>query len=149
MLKKITLLLTVALLTVLLVGCGGGEAEEPEAGSGEVALELTGNVETEMAWTEAELRAMDTMTVEVENRDGEMEEYTGVSMNALLEEAGVGSDASAIMLVASDGYSADVTLDEIQACDECIVAFDDGLRSILPGFPGNKQVKGLVEIQVE
>mgnify|MGYP006290382063 CR=1 FL=1 len=148
MLKKITLLLTVALLTVLLVGCGGAEPEEPEAG-GEVALELTGNVENEMAWTEAELQAMDTMTVEVENRDGEMEEYTGVSMNALLEEAGVGSDASTINLVASDGYSADVPLAEVQACDDCIVAFDDGLRSILPGFPGNKQVKGLIEIQVE
>jgi hypothetical protein len=148
MFKKITLLLTVALLTVLLVGCGGA-TEEPEAEMGEVALELTGNVENEMAWTEAELEAMDTMTVEVENRDGEMEEYTGVSMNALLEEAGAGSDASTINLVASDGYTADVPLAEVQGCDDCIVAFDDGLRSVLPGFPGNKQVKGLIEIQVE
>lgn len=148
MFKKITLLLTVALLTVLLVGCGGA-TEEPEAEMGEVALELTGNVENEMAWTEAELEAMDTMTVEVENRDGEMEEYTGVSMNALLEEAGAGSDASTINLVASDGYTADVPLAEVQGCDDCIVAFDDGLRSVLPGVPGNKQVKGLIEIQVE
>ena len=148
MLKKITLLLTVALLTVLLVGCGGAAPEEPEAG-GEVALELTGNVENEMAWTQVELQAMDTVTIEVENRDGEMEEWTGVPINTLLGEAGVGSGASTINLVADDGYTADVPLSEIQGCDDCIVAFDDGLRSVLPGFPGNKQVKGLIEIQVE
>jgi hypothetical protein len=43
-----------------------------------------------------------------------------------------------------------VTLAEIQACTDCIVSFrnNGGFSTVLPGFPNNVQVKGVVEIQV-
>ena len=150
MFKKMLFTLITGILVVgLLVGCGGGG----ETGGGvpeDAALKVTGMVDSEVGWTADALQSMETMDVEVENKEGEMEPYTGVSLNALLDEAGVQGDASLVELIASDGYSAEVPLDEVRACDTCIVAFDDdGFRSVLPGFPRNTGVKGLIEIKVK
>lgn len=55
------------------------------------------------------------------------------------------------MFVADDGYTAEAALADILSCDQCIVAFRDGggYLSVLPDFPGNVQVKGLIELQVK
>jgi len=36
-------------------------------------------------------------------------------------------------------------------CADCIVSFreEDGFRFFMPGYPGNMQVKGVIEIQVK
>jgi len=54
-----------------------------------------------------------------------------------------------VVLVADDGYTAELTLAEVQSCADCIVAFGDdpGFRSVMPGLSGKTQVKGLIEIQ--
>jgi len=140
----------VAMVVVaLLVGCGqstsgGGMPED-------AALKITGEVDREMGWAEDDVRAMDTMEAESTNKDGETSAYTGVSINALLDKAGVKSSATTLVMVADDGYSAEVALSEIQACSDCIVGFNDGggFRTVLPGFPGNVQVKGVIELQVK
>ena len=42
------------------------------------------------------------------------------------------------------------TMSELEGCADCVVAFDDGeLRMVLPGFPGNVQVKGVVELMAK
>ena len=147
--KMLFTLITAVLIVGLLVGCGAGG----ETGGGvpeDAALTVTGMVDSDVGWTADELQGMETMDVEVENKEGGMDAYTGVSINALLEEASVQGDASMVELIASDGYSVEVDLGEIQACDNCIVAFDDdSFRSVLPGFPRNTGVKGLVEINVK
>jgi len=151
-------LLTLAAL--LLTGCAKTEetptveaqaaeevvAEVPAA----VALRITGLVANEMAWSEAEVKAMETVTVQSTNKDGVLSDYTGVSLNALLALAGVSADATGLVFVADDGFTAEVTLAEIQACTDCIVSFrsNGGFSTVLPGFPNNVQVKGVVEIQV-
>jgi hypothetical protein len=154
-------LLTIAAL--LLSGCGTSEEATPvaeetevvvpvvEEPAADIALKITGLVATEMAWTEAEVKAMEIMTVQSTNKDGEVKDYTGVSLNALLALAGVAADATGVVFVADDGYTAEVTLAELQACTDCIVSFRDqgGFSTVLPGFPGNVQVKGVVEIQVK
>lgn len=150
MFKKMLLtLVTVVLVAGLLVGCGGGG----ETGGGvpeDAALKVTGMVESEVGWTADDLQGMETMDVEMENKEGGTDTYTGVSLNALLDEAGVQGAATTVELIADDGYSVEVDLGELQACDDCIVAFDgDGFRSALPGFPRNTGVKGLVEINVK
>ena len=40
---------------------------------------------------------------------------------------------------------------DVHACSDCILSFrnQDGFSSVLPGFPGNLQVKGMIEIQVK
>jgi hypothetical protein len=149
---------------LLLSGCGTTEeavpteaepvveeavTEEPAAAA--VALKITGLVTTEMAWTEDEVKAMESMTVQYTNKDGELSDYTGVSLNALLELAGLSADATAIVMVADDGYTAEVPLADVQACSECIVSFrnNGGFSTVMPGFTGKEQVKGVVEIQVK
>ena len=123
---------------------GGGIPEN-------AALKITGLVESEIGWTEDKIRSMDTMDAESTNSKGETETYTGVALNDLLGKAGPTSEATTLVLIADDGYSAEVALVEVQACEDCILSFRNqgGFRSVLPGFPGNAQVKGVVEIQVK
>ena len=151
-------LLTLAAL--LLTGCAKTEetptveAQATEEVAAEapvdVALRITGLVANEMAWSDAEVKAMETVTVQAANKDGVMSDYTGVSLNALLALAGVSAEATGLTFVADDGFTAEVTLAEIQACTDCIVSFrsNGGFSTVLPGFPNNVQVKGVVEIQV-
>ncbi|NLD73221.1 MAG: hypothetical protein GX649_10945, partial [Chloroflexi bacterium] len=124
----------------------GSDVAEAEAG--EAALAVTGSAAAE--WTLDDLAAMPQVEAEVTNKDGETQQYAGPSLVALLEAAGV-SEADTITLVASDGYEVDVAWGDLQDCEDCIVALqDDGtVRSVLPGFPGNTGVKGLVEMRVQ
>jgi tungstate transport system substrate-binding protein len=117
----------------------------------DAALQVTGMVENEMAWAEEEVRAMETIEAESTNKAGETKTYTGVPVNALLEEAGVQEGAATVVYVAEDGYTAEVPLADVQACADCIVSFRNqgGFSIVMPDFPGNLQVKGVVEIQVQ
>jgi hypothetical protein len=94
---------------------------------------------------------METLEAEYENKEGEVSTYTGVSMNMLLDEAGVQDDASMVELIASDGYSVELDLGEIRGCGDCIVAFRNqgGFSTVLPGFPKNTRVKDVIEINVK
>jgi hypothetical protein len=94
---------------------------------------------------------MDTIEAESTNKDGEASTYTGVLITALLEKAGVKDSATTLVMVADDGYSAEIALDEVQACADCILSFRNqcGFSSVLPGYPGNMQVKGVVELQIK
>jgi hypothetical protein len=148
--KMLFTLITAVLIVGLLVGCGGGG--EMEGGMPEdAALKVTGMVDGEVGWTEDEVRGMETMEAEYENKEGETESYTGVSLNMLLDQAGVQDGASMLELIADDGYSVEVDLAEVQDCADCIVAFRNqgGFSTVLPGFPKNTRVKGVIEISVK
>jgi len=45
----------------------------------------------------------------------------------------------------------EVALADVHACSDCILSFRNqgGFSSVLPGFPGNLQLKGVIEIQVK
>lgn len=148
MYKKLITLLSISLLLAgLLVGCATTEPTMPPEPA---ALKLTGAVATEMAWTEAELKAMDTLDVDYTGKDGATTTYSGVLIKTLLEMAGAGEGAT-LVLVASDGYTAEIALADVQGCANCIVAFDPegGLRSVMPEQSGKLQVKNVVEMQVK
>ena len=123
---------------------GGGIPED-------AALKITGAVENEIGWTEEKIRSMDTIEAESTNKQGEASTYTGVLINDLLGKAGPNDDATTLAFVADDGYTAEAPLADIQACADCIVSFRNqgGFSIVAPGFPGNVQVKGVVEIQVK
>jgi hypothetical protein len=125
-----------------------GAAEEASA---PVALKVTGAVASEQAWTEAEVQAMNTLDVESTNSKGEKATYTGVLINDLLALAQPNADATTVVFVADDGFKAEITLEELGACADCILSFrsQGGFSSVLPGFAGGLQVKGVVEIQVK
>jgi DMSO/TMAO reductase YedYZ molybdopterin-dependent catalytic subunit len=128
-------------------------AESVQAGGipADAAFKITGLVESEIGWAEDKLRSFDTIEAESTNKQGETETYTGVALNDLLGKAVPKAEATTLVLIADDGYSAEVALTEIQACDDCILSFRNqgGFSAVLPGFPGNAQVKGIVEIQVK
>jgi DMSO/TMAO reductase YedYZ molybdopterin-dependent catalytic subunit len=117
----------------------------------DAALKITGNVETEVGWTEEKIRSMDTIDAEATNKEGETKTYTGVSVNDLLGKAGPKAGATTLVFVADDGYATEASLADVQACGDCIVSFRNqgGFSMVLPGFPGSVQVKGVVEIQVK
>lgn len=124
-------------------------AEMPAEGM--PALKITGKVAEEQAWTEAEVMGLPTTEVETTNKQGEAVTYTGVLLSELLQLAQPASDAATVIFVADDGYTAEIALAELMACTDCILAFreEGGFSTVLPGFPGNMQVKGVVEIQVK
>jgi tungstate transport system substrate-binding protein len=117
----------------------------------EAALKITGKVKTEQAWTEDEVKAMTTIQVESTNSQGNKDTYTGVLIADLLKLAEPLPDATTLVFVASDGYTAEVALADVLACTNCIISFrtQGGFSTVLPGFAKNLQVKGVVEIQVK
>jgi len=165
-----TLLMLLIVAAFLLTGCAQAEPAAPtESGEaapveeeavaedasapaegGDIALTLTGDVASEMAWTEAEVKAMDAIEAESTNKDGETSTYTGVLISDLLALAKPNEGANTVTFVADDGYSGEATLEEVLACPDCIVSFRNqgGFSTVLPGFSGKLQVKGVVTIEV-
>ena len=117
----------------------------------DAAFKITGMVETEVGWTEEKIRSMDTIEAESTNKEGETSTYTGVRISDLLSKADPKDGAATVVFVADDGYSAEAPLADIEACADCIVSFRNqgGFSIVAPGFAGNVQVKGVVEIQVK
>ena len=75
----------------------------------------------------------------------------GVSLNALLDLAGLQEGVTTLTLVADDGATVDVDLAEVRACEDCILSFrtKGGFRSVMPGFSGQAQIRGVIELQVK
>ena len=140
-----TLFVVLFVLALLMTACSSG------GGGGDVALKVTGSVAKEQAWTEAQVKGMDTMEAVSTNKDGETSTYTGVLITDLLTAAQPNADATTVVFVADDGYTAEVTLEELNACADCIVSFRNqgGFSTVLPGFSSKLQVKGVIEIQVK
>jgi len=115
------------------------------------ALKITGKVAAEQAWSEDQVKALDTVEVQSTNSKGAMDTYTGVKLVDLLALAQPAADAATLVFVADDGYTAEAPLADVLACDNCIVSFrsNGGFSTVLPEFAKNLQVKGVVEIQVK
>ncbi len=115
------------------------------------ALRITGKVNKQMGWSEEQVRAMPTIEAQSTNKQGEASTYTGVLLTKLLDEAGVQSDATTLVFVGDDGFTGEVALANVQSCSDCILSFRNqgGFSAVLPGFPDNVQIKGVVEIQVK
>ena len=79
------------------------------------AFKITGNVETEVGWTEEKIRSMDTIEAESTNKEGETSTYTGVRISDLLSKADPKDGATTLVFVADDGYTAEVPLADIES----------------------------------
>jgi len=67
-----------------------------------------------------------------------------------LKDAGLTDTAATLVFVASDGFEAEATMEEILACTNCIVAFDDDiLRMIMPDMSSKLQVKDVIQINTK
>ncbi len=130
---------------------GTTSEEEPAAESdGPIALTITGMVKNEMAWTEAEIQAMDTMEAEGVNNSGETETYTGVSVNSLLALAEVKNKATAVTFITGDGETLEMPLTDLTGCADCILSFRNqgGFSTTFPGFDDLPRLRDVVQIIV-
>ncbi|MDY7076709.1 MAG: ABC transporter substrate-binding protein [Chloroflexota bacterium] len=146
-----------ALILVLIVvvsGCAGTAttptatrppATQPEPTAAAPVVAETAITVNGQPFTLDEVQALEQIDVESDGAS-----YTGVPMEMLLAQAGVGDDGAKLIFVGEDGYQAQVSWLEVYECPDCIVAFQDqgGFRVVMPGFTGQVQVRDLVEIQV-
>ncbi len=134
-------------------GSGGDKAAEeiPAEEGSTAALTVTGKVETEQSWSEEEVKSLPTLDVESTNSKGETETYSGVLISDILALASPKPNAETLVLIADDGFSAEIPLADILACENCILSFRSkgGFSSVIPGAAKNLQVKGVVELQVK
>lgn len=138
--KTNRILITLIVLITLISACSPAE----EVAVAEPVLTVGAT-----SYTQSELEAFEPMTVDYTNKDGETIAYTGVSLSALLENAGL-TGSGTLVFTAADDYQADMDLEEALACDTCIVAFDgDILRMVMPDMSGKLQVKDVVEISLD
>ena len=133
-------------------------AAEPAAAAtvpapeGEADLTLAGLVNKGLSLTEASLRALEVVQITAEHPKKGAQNYEGVRLNDLLEQAGIQDGATKIIFTAGDGFSAEASLAEVRNCADCLVAFSNtpgDFSMVMPGFASNVWVKGVVSIEVK
>ena len=98
-------------------------------------------------YSQSNLEALGTLSVDYTDKEGETTTYEGVLLSNVLNDAGVTGET--VVFTASDGYEAEMPMADAMACNNCIVAFDDGsLRMVMPEQSGKLQVKDVVEISI-
>jgi len=133
--KNFRLLVVFMVLMAIITACSPAE---------EAILTVAGK-----EYSKSDLEAFGLTSADYTNKDGETTTYEGISLTELLLDANA-IEGETLSFTASDGYSADMALEEAMACANCIVAFDDeGLRMVLPDFSSKLQVKDVVEINIE
>jgi DMSO/TMAO reductase YedYZ molybdopterin-dependent catalytic subunit len=125
-------------------------------------LEVTGKVEQPLSLTYDELRCLPRVERRcLLNCPGFFQDeatWAGASLDAVLERAGVQSDAKQLRLVSADGYATVVFLDQLEPGESFLAYEWEGeplpilhgfpLRAVFPSLNGNKWVKWLVQIDV-
>jgi DMSO/TMAO reductase YedYZ molybdopterin-dependent catalytic subunit len=124
------------------------ESSQPVGG----VFAVSGLVANPLNLSNDDLEALGAEKISAEHPKKGVQEYEGVRFSTLLEAAGIKPEAKKLVLVASDGYKAEVFMTEIQACPDCMVAFSDTAGSystVMPGLPGNVWVKNIVSVEAQ
>lgn len=137
--KRKLIIVVFGLILLFAVSCGA--KDDP-------VLAVSGTVE--VSYSQRELEALSMIDSEYTNKDGETIVFTGIAISDILSSAKV-SDYSKITIIASDGYSAEITFEELSACEDCILTYSDsdGWSSVMPGFSGKMQVKDIEELNIQ
>lgn len=126
--------------------------EAPPAADVAGTLTITGLVDEPLGLMEADLRELDILTITAEHPKSGSAEYDGVSLKALLEMAGVQDGATTLVITAGDGYSSEVSLADVLACEDCLLGFTNTLEKfkvVMPGFGSEAWVKEVVSLEVK
>ncbi len=118
----------------------------------QATFKLTGLVNQELSLNEAALRGLEVLKITAEHPKKGTEDYEGVSLNALLDLAGVKDGAKTLLVTAADGFSAEIDLAAIRACENCLLGFTntaEKFKLVLPGLESNFWVKDVVSIEVK
>jgi len=161
--KKLWLVLgLMVMVAMLLASCGPAPTSTPvpapaatkpaatAAPVAEAALTITGKVDKELKLALADLQA-GQVEIKAEHPKQGMQTYKGARLNDLLKKAGLKADAKSIVLIAGDGYTAELSLADLQKCADCLVAIgsDGKLSAAMPGLASNLWVKDSIKIEVK
>lgn len=128
------------------------EAPAVPASAATGSLVITGLVNQEMGFMEADLRAMNVLTINAEHPKDGMQDFDGVSLNVLLDMAGVKDGAKTLFVTSADGYTTEVVLSDVRACADCLLGFTNTLEEfklVMPNLPSNTWAKEVVKIEVK
>ena len=115
------------------------------------SLTITGMVNQELTLTDADLRAMEIVTINAEGKDGP-QDFQGILLNPLLDMAGIKDGATKLVFTASDNYSSEVNLSDVRDCPKSLVAFMEtpgDYLIVLPEQPTSTWVKYVIQIEVK
>jgi DMSO/TMAO reductase YedYZ molybdopterin-dependent catalytic subunit len=163
--RTILIVLSISVLAaIILSACGSAATPTPEpptsmpptavpptGTAGPVTLTVNGQVNSELKLTDAALHAMTIVTLNLVHPKNGATDYTGIRLNDLLTQAGVKTGATLVTFTASDGFTNELDLATVQACADCLVAFDlttPGVYNLaMPGQTSGKAwVNDLVSI---
>jgi hypothetical protein len=132
------IILTILIAATMASACGA---------SSEPILSVTGL--TDKTYTKKELMDFSQVESAYMNKDGEITKYMGIPIISIIENCEV-ETYSSMTMVASDGYSVEITHEELDACNKCIIAFqeNDGLLAVMPDFSSKLQVRDLIKLQI-
>jgi DMSO/TMAO reductase YedYZ molybdopterin-dependent catalytic subunit len=125
-------------------------ATAPAAEGG--TLVITGMVNQELTLTDAELHNLEVAHITAVHPKKGSQIYDGVRLNELLDKAGMKTGATTVLFTASDGYTAEVSLNDIRACADCLLAFTDTVGSystVMPGMLGNAWTKNVIKLEIK
>jgi len=155
--KKNTVLLTLTVIMVFLTGCG---SKAPKV---DWTLKISGDVTTPLELSFADLAAMEEIELndilmEKSTGEDEIRSWSGIPLDTVLAQAGAAEDFVSITAIASDGYSIEISKEELtngmialKDAGEWIVEVtpDKGpIRLVTPLTPANRWVFAITEIQV-
>jgi DMSO/TMAO reductase YedYZ molybdopterin-dependent catalytic subunit len=123
------------------------EAVPDNAGS----LAIKGLVTQEIIFTDADLRALDFVTINAQGKNGP-QDFNGVLLNSLLDQAGIKDGAAKLTFTASDNYSTEIDLADVRDCPKALLAFMDTPGTyivVLPDQPTSTWVKNVITIEVK
>lgn len=142
----LVLMSLIVLVSILLSACGSA------AKAGPVTLTVTGMVGKTLSLTDADLHTMQVADITAEQPKVGSKSFNGVRLSDLLSKAQIQSGAANLAFSASDDYSAELDLNTINACADCMVSFTDTAGTyllVMPGQAGKLWVKNLNKIEAK
>jgi hypothetical protein len=127
----------------------GGVANVP---ADQATFTLTGLVGQELTLNEAALRSMEVLNITAEHPKKGPQDYEGVSLNALLDLASIQDGTQTLLVTAADGFTAEINIADIRACENCLLAFTETPESfnlVLPGMDSTMWVKDVVGVEAK
>ena len=138
---------------VILVGACGGSTQTaktpPSSATKSGSIVFGGLVDYPMTFTVLDMDYMNWVTMTAEHPELGAKEYEGVRLSDIFSYVGVRSDATAVVVTAADGSTAEIPLADI-AGKEAMIALgeDDTLDAVMPGLGGEAWVKDIVSMEL-
>ncbi len=120
------------------------------AATGNAALTITGAVDKPQSLTLDAFKALPIAKISAEHPKQGKQDYQGVRLLTLLDQAHVKSSAAKLVMTSSDAYVTEVALADVSKCADCMLAIaDNKLNAVMPGMQSNFWAKDVVKIQIQ